>query len=102
MVEEKRERRSGSPAFCFPNWKIVREIGEGSFGHVYEIAREEYGITYRAAMKKISLPRNPQEVQALRDTGMSQEEIRTYYTKFVQQMGGEIQQIGRASCRERV
>ena len=40
MVEEKRERRSGSPAFCFPNWKIVREIGEGSFGHVYEIARE--------------------------------------------------------------
>ena len=95
MVEEKRERRSGSPAFCFPNWKIVREIGEGSFGHVYEIAREEYGITYRAAMKKISLPRNPQEVQALRDTGMSQEEIRTYYTKFVQQMVGEIQLMSR-------
>ena len=93
MVEEKRERRSGSPAFCFPNWKIVREIGEGSFGHVYEIAREEYGITYRAAMKKISLPRNPQEVQALRDTGMSQEEISDLFQK---NLAGEVTQMQNA------
>ena len=40
----------------YGNWKIIREIGRGSFGVVYEIAREEYGYTYHAALKVITIP----------------------------------------------
>ena len=86
MAEEK---------LYFANWHIVREIGEGSFGHVYEIAREEFGVTYRAAMKIISLPRNEQDVESLRASGMSEEEIRAYYSRFVQDMAGEIRMMSR-------
>lgn len=86
MAEEK---------LYFANWHMVREIGEGSFGHVYEIAREEFGVTYRAAMKIISLPRNEQDVESLRASGMSEDEIRSYYSQFVQDMAGEISMMSR-------
>ena len=36
-------------------WKIVREIGRGASGAVYEIQKEEAGHTYRAALKEIYL-----------------------------------------------
>ena len=36
-------------------WKIVREIGRGASGSVYEIQKEEAGHTYRAALKEIYL-----------------------------------------------
>ena len=32
-------------------WKIDRFLGEGSFGKVYRIVREEFGHTYEAALK---------------------------------------------------
>lgn len=33
----------------FENWTIARKIGAGSFGAVYEIQRQDFGETYRAA-----------------------------------------------------
>ncbi len=39
-------------------WRIVREIGRGSFGTVYEIERQLYNNTEKAAMKVISIPRD--------------------------------------------
>ena len=41
----------------FGHWVIKRLIGEGSFGKVYEIERENFG-TYRAALKVITIPSN--------------------------------------------
>lgn len=40
----------------FGTWKIKREIGSGSYGKVYEVERKEMGITYKSAIKIISLP----------------------------------------------
>ena len=45
----------------FHNWKIKKILGEGSFGVVYEIEREEFGRKYRAAAKVISIPKNQSE-----------------------------------------
>ena len=42
-------------------WRIVRKLGEGSFGTVYEIQREEFGQTYTAALKIITVPRSGAE-----------------------------------------
>ena len=35
----------------FGSWKIDHLIGEGSFGKVFEITREDFGVTYKAALK---------------------------------------------------
>ena len=40
----------------FGSWKIVRLIGEGTYGKVFEIRRSEYGIEEKAALKIISIP----------------------------------------------
>ena len=30
----------------FGNWQIIKEIGHGAYGHVYEIQKTEFGITF--------------------------------------------------------
>ncbi len=48
------------------DWKIIRSIGRGSFGCVYEIERSEYGFTEKAALKVISVPSSEGELDTLR------------------------------------
>ncbi|MBQ3009710.1 MAG: leucine-rich repeat protein [Oscillospiraceae bacterium] len=50
----------------FPGWRIVREIGRGSFGAVYEIERKLFEDTEKAALKVISIPRDKAEISNLR------------------------------------
>ena len=45
----------------FRDWNVVREIGSGSFGKVFEIRRDRYGIVERSAMKVIAVPQDPNE-----------------------------------------
>ena len=35
----------------FSHWKLKRFIGEGTFGKVFEITREDFGIEYSSALK---------------------------------------------------
>ena len=42
-------------------WRIVGEIGSGSSGTVYEIERNLYNSTEKAAMKVIRVPRDEKE-----------------------------------------
>ncbi len=51
MMNEELMQRSD----IWAGWKIVREIGRGASGAVYEIQKEEAGHTYRAALKEIYL-----------------------------------------------
>ena len=46
----------------FGSWHITRQIGEGSFGKVFEIQREDFGTTYRAALKAITVPASEAEL----------------------------------------
>lgn len=70
----------------FENWTIMRKIGAGSFGAVYEIQREDFGETYRAALKVITVPQNDAEIESLRAEGMSPEDIQRYYYSLVEEL----------------
>ena len=49
----------------YPGWKIVREIGTGSYGKVYEIKKENsYAKTENSALKVISIPPQNLDVQS--------------------------------------
>lgn len=40
----------------FGDWKIVEDLGSGSYGTVYKIEKAEYGIVTHAALKVIRVP----------------------------------------------
>lgn len=50
----------------WPGWEVVRTVGAGSFGTVYEIRRELFGKRKSAAMKVISVPADDSEIVELR------------------------------------
>ena len=47
----------------FGDWYITRFLGEGGYGAVYEIERNEYGETYKSALKIVSIPLSDTEVK---------------------------------------
>ena len=49
----------------WPGWKTVRLIGRGSYGAVYEIERQVFDRTEKAALKVISIPQNPADIEEL-------------------------------------
>ena len=63
----------------FGSWYLSRRIGQGSFGKVYGITREEFGITYRSALKIISIPQDEDDVKARLAAGTGVEEVSEYY-----------------------
>ena len=49
----------------FTDWHIVRKLGAGSYCSVYEVCKQTGSITERKALKHISFPRDPYELQAI-------------------------------------
>ena len=70
----------------FGQWHIVRELGEGSFGKVFEIEREDFGYTYKAALKAVTIPQSQSEVETIMDDGMDSESVTTYFRGFVEEL----------------
>lgn len=75
----------------FGNWSIDAELGSGSFGTVYKIRKEEFGITYYSAMKVIHIPQDKSERTRLMSEGMDDHSISAYYQQFVQDFNKEIE-----------
>lgn len=48
----------------WPDWKIVKYLGGGAYGKVYEIERNISGFTEKAALKIISKPRDQEEIES--------------------------------------
>lgn len=75
----------------WPKWEIIRTIGEGSFGKVFEIARNEYGIEEHSALKVISIPQSDSEIQSLKNDGMTDNDTTEYFKGIVNDFVQEIQ-----------
>lgn len=70
----------------FGSWRIVRMIGEGSFGKVFEIRREDFGTVYKAALKAITIPTSEAEIQDVLAEGMDEHSAHSYFGSFVQEL----------------
>jgi len=67
----------------FGSLYLSRLIGKGSFGKVYEIVREEFGVTYRSALKIITVPQDNEDIRTLTAEGMSAGAIKEYYNDLL-------------------
>ena len=65
------------------SWRISKMLGEGSFGKVFEIEREDFGRTYKAALKVITIPQSESELKSVMSDGMDAESATNYYKSFV-------------------
>jgi len=50
-------------------WRVDSLIGEGSFGRVYKVFREDFGRTYYSAVKHISIPQNQSQADMALEEG---------------------------------
>ena len=73
-------------------WKIEEELGEWSYGKVYKAVRNEFGATYYAAIKHISIPINQTEIRNLYEEGLAADEgsARRYYERMLANLLQEI------------
>lgn len=76
-------------------WEVTDFIGEGSFGKVYIITREEFGQVYQSALKVIHVPQNKSEVESMRSEGMSEASVTDYYRSVVEDIVSEFALMSR-------
>lgn len=74
----------------WPQWDLVREIGSGSFGHVYEISRQDVGGQYKAALKMICIPQSDSEMREIMSEGMDEKSATQYFRGIMEDLVREI------------
>lgn len=74
----------------WPEWSIVKRIGGGTYGTVYEAIRHEYGVENHAAIKIISIPANEAEIDTLRSEGLDIQATKTHFQTIVNDFVNEI------------
>ena len=75
--------------YVLTNWKLVKLLGNGAYGKVYEAEREEFGETYKSAIKIMTIPQSQSEVKSVLSEGMTQAEVTEYFQDVVKQIIGE-------------
>lgn len=76
----------------WPEWQIEgKPLGRGSFGVVYKAVRRDHNVESYAAIKVISIPADPSEVDSLRSEGLDLNATRTYLQSIVNDFVSEIQ-----------
>jgi len=77
----------------WPEWRVDAQIGEGSFGKVYKVVREEYGVTSHAAVKVIPIPQSEADLNSIRAQGLDEISVRTYFESIVNDFVNEIKMM---------
>ena len=67
----------------FGVWRITRLIGEGFQSKVFEMEREDFGVTYKAALKAITIPAGEKQVREVMDEGMDEKGVYQYFYTMV-------------------
>ena len=71
------------------DWRIVREIGSGGFGTVFEVDKPGHGFVARAALKVIPVPPGPETAAALRAEGMDDASVAAYFLEVAKACASE-------------
>ena len=71
-------------------WEIEELIGQGAYGKVYRIKKEELGYTYYSALKVIKIPSDEREAYSINSMGMDQDSLRAYYEGTAREISNEI------------
>ena len=74
----------------FGSWTATEKIGEGAFGKVYRLERNNYGLIGRSALKIITIPQSEAEVKSLMSEGLSTENVKNYFSGLVKEIVNEI------------
>ena len=74
----------------WPEWRIDREIGSGSYGHVYHAVRKENGLRIESAIKIIEIPAGTGGIEALYGEGLDEDSVKTYLKNIIRDMLAEI------------
>ena len=69
----------------FGVWRITRLIGEGFQSKVFEMEREDFGVTYKAALKAITIPAGEKQVREVMDEGMDEKGVYQYFYTMVKE-----------------
>lgn len=81
----------------WPGWETVRMIGSGGFGAVYEIKRDLFGDEEKAALKVISIPQNPGDVEEMYNDGYDEESITSTFRGYLKSIVAEYSMMRRLS-----
>lgn len=78
--------------FTYPGWQVVRAIGTGSCGRVYEIKKDSlFGDTDHSALKVISLPASAGDLQTFYDEmGLDEKSVASLLSSQVEDITTEI------------
>ncbi|MBR6321787.1 MAG: protein kinase, partial [Lachnospiraceae bacterium] len=68
----------------WPGWRVVRKLGQGGFGAVYEIERDVLGETEKAALKTISIPQNDDDIEELKVEGYDDATITKRFHSYLE------------------
>lgn len=75
------------------NWYIDQFVGEGSYGKVYKIYKEEWGYKYESALKLISVPTKEQYREAEAALESNDETLHGYFEDAVKNIVNEIRMM---------
>ncbi len=64
-------------------WQTVRQIGEGSFGAVYEIERDVFGHVEKAALKHIRIPKEDSEINEMIESGYDMSSVTATFESYL-------------------
>ena len=75
----------------FGAWYIKRYIGAGSYGKVFEIERrDEFDTVFTGALKAITIPSSPDELEEILSDGMDRDGASTYFRDYGKDLNREI------------
>ena len=77
-------KQQHSPVLPWPEWEIVKELGHGGYGTVYQAQRSVSGITEQAAIKVISFPKSQDEIDSDLTDGYDIETLKAKYNDILQ------------------
>ena len=77
------------------DWTVESFIGEGTYGKVFKVVRNEFNRTYESALKVIRIPQNNAEYESVRNDGMDERSVTTYFRSLVDEIIGEFTMMSR-------